>query len=66
MAKRKADGIEILVARQDPVSIQEITMLDWCAAFAMLGIKDDNPKDAARQAFEKAEAMLEERAQRIH
>jgi hypothetical protein len=65
MAKRKADGIEILVAKQDPVSIQEITMLDWYAAFAMLGAKVENPKDAARQAFEKAEAMMEERAQRI-
>lgn len=66
MARKKPEGIEVLKAKQDPVSIQEITMLDWYAAFALLGSSPmSNPEDTAKAAFDKAEAMLNERAQRI-
>lgn len=66
MARKKPEGIEALKAKQDPVSIQEITMLDWYAAFALLGASPmSSPEDTAKAAFDRAEAMLNERAQRI-
>lgn len=66
MAKKKAEGIELLTPRQDPISIQEITLMDWYAGFALLGASTmSNHTDSAREAFDKAEAMLKERAIRI-
>lgn len=66
MAKRKPEGIALLVAKQDPISIQEITMLDWYAAFALLGASTmATPEEAAKEAFDKAEAMLKERKERM-
>jgi hypothetical protein len=64
--KTKADGIEALVAKQDPISIQEITMLDWYASFALLGMGQTRSRERmAIDAFDIAEAMLDERAKRI-
>lgn len=64
MATRK--GIEQLRPKQEPVPIHEITLLDWYAAFALLGSSTmSNPKETAREAFDKAEAMLNERAGRM-
>jgi hypothetical protein len=36
--KPKADGLQALVAKQEPVSIQELTMQDFFAAFALQGL----------------------------
>jgi hypothetical protein len=36
--KPKADGLQALMAKQDPVSIQELTMQDFYAAFALQGL----------------------------
>lgn len=64
--KTKADGIEALVAKQDPISIQEITMLDWYASFALLTMGQTRSEERmAIDAFDIAEAMLNERAKRI-
>ena len=67
MAKpKKPEGIEELVAPREHPSIQEITMLDWYAAFALLEsgpIQD--PKEAAKEAFNRAEAMMTERGKRL-
>lgn len=64
--KKEAEGIELLQAKQDPISIQEITMLDWYASFAILGASPmSTNKEAAKAAFDLAEAMLNERANRI-
>lgn len=64
--KTKADGIEALVAKQDPISIQEITMLDWYASFALLTMVQTRSEERmAIDAFDIAEAMLNERAKRI-
>ena len=64
--KPKADGIEALVAKQDPISIQEITMLDWYASFALLTMGQPRSEERmAIDAFDIAEAMLNERAKRI-
>ena len=66
MARKKPEGIEALKPKQDPISIQEITMLDWYAAFALLGLNDAYSHErAAVEAFERAEAMMKERAARM-
>jgi hypothetical protein len=55
-----------LKIKRDPISIQEITMLDWFAAFSLLGSSPmSTPEETAKAAFDAAEAMLNERAQRI-
>jgi len=38
MARKKPEGIAAIVAKQDPVSIQELTMQDFFAAFALQGL----------------------------
>lgn len=64
--KPKHDGLEALVAKQDPISIQEITMLDWYASFALLkSLPENSDEKNAELAFDMAEAMLNERARRI-
>lgn len=66
MARKKPEGIESLKPKQDPISIQEITMLDWYAAFALLGQSPmSTPEETARSAFDQAEAMLQERGIRM-
>ena len=66
MAKRKPEGIAAVIPKQDPVSIQELTMLDFYAAFALLGASTmTTPEEAAKEAFDKAEAMLNERKERV-
>lgn len=64
--RKKAEGIELLKPKMDPVSIQEITMLDWFAGFAMLdqGYSQSHER-AAAEAFDRAEAMMKERAARM-
>ncbi len=63
--RKKPDGIEALV-KQDPVSIQEITMLDWYAGFALLkAFQHTQQSQTAAEIFDLAEAMMKERARRI-
>jgi hypothetical protein len=57
MSRKKADGLDALI-RTEPVPIEEITLLDWFASFAMLRPDVDN----AQSAYEIAEAMLKRRA----
>lgn len=66
MVRKKPEGIEALVSKEDPVSIQEITMLDWYAAFALMRA-DDKLQDSqtARCVFNLAEAMMKEREKRL-
>jgi len=64
MARKKPEGIEILTATApEPVSIQEITMLDWYAAFALMASTQPHAI-AAEYAFNRAEAMMAEREKR--
>jgi hypothetical protein len=66
MAKKRSEGLEALVPKQEPISIQEITMQDWYAAFAMLNWPPmTNNKDAAKECWDRAEAMMEERNRRM-
>ena len=64
MVKKKAEGIEALVPKPEPVSIQEITMLDWYAAFAVMASTQPH-EIAAEYAFNRAEAMMKEREKRL-
>ena len=66
MVRKKAEGIEALVSKEEPISIQEITMLDWYAAFALIGV-DRKPHDSliASSVFNLAEAMMNERKNRL-
>jgi hypothetical protein len=61
---KKPEGIEGLVAPKIQPSIQEITMLDWYAAFALMA-NTQSPETAAKYAFDRAEAMMAEREKRI-
>lgn len=69
MARKKSEGLEALIAAPVP-SIQEITLLDWYAAFAMFNmpttLSDTMTKERrAESAFEIARAMLKEREQHV-
>jgi hypothetical protein len=64
MARKKPEGIEALVSKEEPVSIQEITMLDWYAAFALM-TSTQTHATAAEYAFNRAEAMMKEREKRL-
>ena len=62
MARKKAEGIELLQPKQEPVELQDMTLTEFFAAFAMLGSSTMNhPDDLAKEAYDKAEAMIKER-----
>lgn len=66
MARKKAEGIELLQPKQDPVDLQDMTLLDFMAAFALLGASTmTTPEESAKEAYDKADAMLNERAKRL-
>ena len=65
MARKKPEGIEALAAAPEPISIQEITLLDWFAAFALMGIgAGADSVTAASMAFDRAEEMMKQREKR--
>jgi hypothetical protein len=72
MARKKLDGIAAIVAKQDPVSIQELTMQDFYAAFALQGLlafygdrsiieSDDGLTSIHAAAIDHADEMLQRR-----
>ena len=67
MAKRKSEGLAALAPKPENPSIQEITMLDWYAMAATIGLiyADDDPAAAAEKIFDLAEALLSEREKRL-
>jgi hypothetical protein len=73
MARKKLDGIAAIVAKQDPVSIQDLTMQDFFAAFALQGLlayygdrsvieSDDGLTSIHAAAMDHADEMLNRRA----
>jgi hypothetical protein len=73
MARKKAEGLASIVAKQDPVSIQELTMQDFFAAFALQGLlayygdrsvveSDDGITSIHAAAMDHADEMLNRRA----
>jgi hypothetical protein len=71
--KPKAEGLAAIVAKQDTVSIQDLTMQDFFAAFALQGLlayygdrsvieSDDGLTSIHAAAFDHADEMLTRRA----
>ena len=71
--KPKAEGFAAIVAKQDPVSIQDLTMQDFFAAFALQGLlayygdrsvieSDDGLTSIHAAAMDHADEMLNRRA----
>jgi hypothetical protein len=65
--KKKSEGIKALTPLPEPLSIQDITMLDWYAMAATIGTvyDDDNPTETAARIFDLAEALMAERERRL-
>lgn len=65
VVKKRSEGIKAL--KPDPISIQEITMLDWYAMAATIGLiyADDDPEAAAVRIFDLADALMAERERRL-
>jgi hypothetical protein len=73
MARKKpVEGLAAIVAKQDPVSIQDLTMQDFFAAFALQGLLayygdrsivegDDCFTSIHAAAFDHADEMLQRR-----
>lgn len=65
--RKKAEGLAAIVAKQDPVSIQELTMQDFFAAFALQGIcasgavKEWANERLVSEAYDIADEMLHRR-----
>jgi hypothetical protein len=60
--KAKPEGIEELITPKECPSIQEITMLDWYAGFALM---KSGKEQSAKEIFDWAEEMLSEREKRL-
>lgn len=58
---RKPKGVEALVTTEPPPSIEEITLRDWFAAFAMQALIDKPELATAELAYSYADHMLLER-----
>ena len=70
--KKAESGLAAIVAKQDPVSIQDLTMQDFFAAFALQGllayygdksaiIDNDGRTSIHAAAFDHADEMLQRR-----
>lgn len=72
--KKAESGIAAIVAKQDPVSIQELTMQDFYAAFALQGLlayygdkgiipdEEGHASNLHSAAFDHADEMLTRRS----
>lgn len=66
MARKKPEGIEALIDKPDPCSIQDIRMFDWYAAFALFSLPVNmGAKRRAAEAFEIAAEMMKEREKHL-
>lgn len=64
MVKRKAEGVESLV-KLESVPLEQITMLDFFAAFTLMGLSGgDNLRQNAQVSYDQAEEMMRERLER--
>lgn len=62
MSKPKLEGLEALAAPPPVPSMEEITLLDFFAAFALMSYDDTyTAKGKAKRAYETARECLEER-----
>jgi hypothetical protein len=64
MVRKKAEGLKSLV-QLEPISLDKITMLDFFAAFVLMGLAGgDDMQENARMAYDQAEEMMLERMER--
>jgi hypothetical protein len=70
--RKKSEGLAAIMAKQDPVSIQDLTMQDFFAAFALQGLlafygdksiieSEDGITSVHAAAFDHADEMLQRR-----
>ena len=59
----KREGIAaVLKVKKDPVQLDQMVLRDFFAAFAAITLSSmGSPEETARQAYEIADSMLEER-----
>ena len=65
VVKKRSEGIKAL--KPDPISIQEITMLDWYAMALTIAwiCTDEDHGSEAEKIFDMAEALMAERERRL-
>ena len=53
--------------KKPEVSIQDIRMIDWYAAFILMKLSslDNEPEWTAKEVFNRAQAMMDERTERL-
>lgn len=66
MARKQDEGLKTLIPKIEPIPMEEIRLQDWYAAFALLGASPmATNKEAAVEAWDRAEEMIKERARRM-
>jgi hypothetical protein len=60
MTRKKPEGVEALVLEED-IPLDEIRAVDLFACFCMLSGMGSDPDIEAKQAYDRAYAMLRER-----
>lgn len=67
VARKKTEaGVAALLEHPEPVSIQDIQMMDWYAGFALLSAPPGLDADRrASYAFETAQSMMKEREKHV-
>ena len=65
MARKNLEGIEALRPKIKSPSIEEITLLDFYAAYTITLAGKGDDQQVAKEAFDLAEAMLKERSIRL-
>lgn len=59
---KKREGLEFLTAKEPPVPMSEMLLLDWYAGMALMGCEYQDAERAAAYSMERARAMLNERS----
>jgi len=65
VARKNLEGIEALRPKIKSPSIEEITLLDFYAAYTITLAGKGDDQQVAKEAFDLAEAMLKERSIRL-
>jgi hypothetical protein len=65
VARKNLEGIEALRPKIKSPSIEELTLLDFYAAYTITLAGKGDDQRVAKEAFDLAEAMLKERAIRL-
>jgi hypothetical protein len=65
VARKNLEGIEALRPKIKSPSIEELTLLDFYAAFTITLAGKGDDQQVAKEAFDLAEAMLKERNIRL-